>query len=476
MELIQGKLKTGAEGLKALINSNSVALVGVGISNAPLVKLFSSLGATRITARDKKDITAIAQKNDFSSYGVRIISGEVYLSDLNEDIIIRTPGIRPDIKELKEARERGSLVIGEMELFLKYCPAKTIGITGSAGKTTTTTLTARFLEASGKKVFLGGNIGTPLLPRLGEMTKDDIAVCELSSFQLSDMEVSPDISIVTNISENHLDWHKDMQEYMDAKKNILRHREADGICILNAMDEEVKKFCEKNNNGVRYFSSEASFDGDGIYLSGGVFYRRLNGVTERLFSRDELLLPGKHNAENMMAAACAVSGIATDEAVKSVAMTFGGVEHRMELCGEKDGIRFYNSSIDTSPARTTAALNTFSQRIILICGGYDKNLSYTSLGPLLCEKVKVCIMCGQTSQKIHDAILSADNYKENENNIRLIRTDSFEEAVKCAYDNASSGDIIVLSPASASFDMFKNFEERARVFKELVQRIINDEN
>ena len=480
MKTNEQRLKTGIEGLRKFINGHSVAMIGIGVSNAPLISLFHSLGATRITARDKKDISETALKYNFSDMGVEIISGEEYLSRLDEDIIIRTPGIRPDKEEFENARKNGSLVCGETELFIKYCPCPIFAITGSAGKTTTTTLVSKILEEDGKNVFLGGNIGRPLLPLIGEIKESDVAVCELSSFQLMDFDVSPDICIATNISENHLDWHTDMNEYIEAKKNIFKFQNETSLCVINACDPVVKEFSCDIPGRVRYFSSEGNnFDGDGIFLENDIFFKKENGNITKLFSRSDLLLPGKHNAENLMAAMCAVYDAASEESAHVVASSFKGVEHRMELCGEVNGIAFYNSSIDTSPARTTAALNSFDKRIVLICGGYDKNLSYESLGKLICEKVKVCVMCGQTSGKINSAILNAENFEENKDKLRLFGAVTFEEAVKTAYENAKEGDKVVLSPASASFDMFKNFEERAHVFKKIVSDIItsaSDEN
>ncbi len=470
----ENRLKTGIEGLREFVSGHSVAVIGIGISNAPLISLFKSLGATRITARDKKDISETSSKYNFSEMGVEIISGEDYLTRLNEDIIIRTPGIRPDKEEFETARRNGSTVCGETELFIKYCPCPTVAITGSAGKTTTTTLVSKLLEAEGRNVFLGGNIGKPLLPIIGEISEDDIAVCELSSFQLMDFDVSPDICIVTNISENHLDWHTDMDEYIEAKKNIFNFQKEDSLCVINACDPVVRNFSRNIPGKIRYFSSEGNnFDGDGIYLENGSFFKKENEKVTKLFDRSELILPGKHNAENLMAAMCAVQDEVSTETALDIATSFKGVEHRMELCGETNGIKFYNSSIDTSPARTTAALNSFDNRIVLICGGYDKNLSYESLGKLICEKVKVCVMCGQTSEKINSAILNAVNYEENKDNIVLYNAVTFEEAVDIAYKNADEGDKVVLSPASASFDMFKNFEERAHVFKKLVSDIVS---
>lgn len=449
----------------AFAEGKSFSLIGLGVSNVPLVSFLLESGAAKVTVRDLKksndDQAVIQALRD----GAEVILGSEYLSRLDEDVILRSPGIRPDIEPFIQARTHGSEITCETELFLRFAPCKTYAITGSDGKTTTTTLIAKILEASGKTVYLGGNIGRAMLPALKEMEgKDWVSVSELSSFQLMDSAYSPNVAVITNLSENHLDWHKDMEEYLDAKKCILKWQEKDSVAVLN-FDNSFTKAC-KSQGAIRYFSSVQKADSPCVYIKDGaiVYY---DGQNEKEFLKtSQILLPGKHNVENYMAAIAATMDDAEITAIQEVAETFGGVEHRIEFIRELNGVKYYNSSIDSSPARSTAALKAFDKKLIMIAGGYDKNLDYTLLGSVICEKVRVLILCGATSEKIKKAVMQCDAYRPGAPEI--ICADSFDVTAQLGQNAARSGECVILSPASASFDMFKNFEERGRLFKKLV--------
>ncbi len=446
--------------------NKSFSLIGIGVSNAPLVPFLLECGAGKVVVRDLKKKPGDPAIIEAEERGAAVMLGETYLRDLNEDVIIRSPGVRPDLKEFSEAVGRGSRLTCETELFLEYCPSRRIAVTGSDGKTTTTTLIAKILEAANKRVVLGGNIGKALLPRLREMGgEDEFAVMELSSFQLMNCRFSPDVAVVTNLAENHLDWHRGMEEYLDAKKNVLRHQTPSGVAVLG-WDNAITKTL--SCNGIRrYFSLEGdSFPGDGVFCEDGVISVKTDGHVTPVLRREEILLPGDHNVWNYMAAIAATQDFVTPAAVRSVASTFGGVEHRIEFVRTLDGVRYFNSSIDSSPSRSTACLRSFSEKIVLIAGGYDKHLDYTAFGDEVCRHAKCVILCGQTSEKIENAVLHSPLYRPGEPGIR--KTEDFHKAVLMAREAAKPGDTVVLSPASASFDLFRNFEERGKKFKEYV--------
>ena len=376
-------------------------------------------------------------------------------------MLFRTPGMHPGNPAIQALRDRGAKVTSEMEVFFEVCPCTLIAVTGSDGKTTTTTLVSEMLKASGKTVWLGGNIGTPLLPLCRQMKKEDFAVVELSSFQLMDMERSPQRALITNLAPNHLDIHKDMQEYVDAKKNIFRFQSADGMLVLNADNAITAGF--RGNGETRFFSRRERTNC--VWEENGVIYRR----GEKLLESREILIPGTHNIENYLAAIALVEGLATDDAVRQVARNFGGVEHRIELVREKDGVRFYNDSIASSPSRTIAGLRSFPEKVILIAGGYDKHIPYDVLGPEICRHVKKLYLGGATGPKIRAAVEAAPEYKPGFPEITDCR--DFTEAVYAAAAGAKAGDVVLMSPASAAFDQFKNFMVRGEYFKKLVKEL-----
>lgn len=447
------------------ILGKSVAFCGVGRSHMPLIGLFQQKGAI-VSVRDKRTLEALgADGEKLKALGVKLVLGDDYLRDLNEDIIFRTPGMKYFLPKLTEARARGAAVTSEMEVFFKLCPCKIYAVTGSDGKTTTTTIISEFLKAAGKTVHLGGNIGKPLLPEIDSIKESDCAVAELSSFQLTSMRESPDVAVVTNLSPNHLDVHKDMQEYIDAKKNVFLHQDAFSRTVLNADNGVTAGFAPLTRGDTWLFSRKEKpargvwCDGESIFVNG-----------ERLLDVSDIKIPGWHNVENYMAAIAAVWGDVPPECIRKVAGEFGGVEHRAEFVREFEGVKYYNDSIASSPTRTiSGTLSLYDRKIILICGGYDKHIPYEPLGPVICDKVKILIVMGDTGPKIEEAVRKAPNFKEGE--LKILRVKSMEEAVAAVRKEGKPGDIASLSPASAAFDLYPNFEVRGRHFKELVNRL-----
>lgn len=455
--------------LKSLCGKR-IALCGIGKSNLYLIKLFKKYGAC-VIACDKRDEAALGENAELArSYGAQLSLGEGYLNLDNVDIVFRTPGMKYYMDELVQFRKKGVVVTSEMELFFELCPCKIIAVTGSDGKTTTTTIISELLKKQGKRVYLGGNIGTPLLPQIEDITKDDIAVVELSSFQLISMRESPDVAVVTNLAPNHLDIHKDMQEYIDAKKNIVLHQSAFSRAVLN-LDNEISNSFESDCRGeVLKFSRRSAVE-NGAYCDehGDIFFAH-GGNKEYVMNCADIKIPGLHNVENYLAAISAVWGMVSINNILEVAKTFGGVEHRAEFVREVNGVRYFNDSIASSPTRTAlGTLSLYDFKIVLIAGGYDKKIPYEPLGPVINDKVKVLILMGATAPKIEKAVLEADNYDPSA--IKIIRVKNMEEAVAAAAENAVSGDIVSMSPASASFDLYKNFDERGKHFKALVNKL-----
>lgn len=433
-----------------------IGFIGCGISNMPIVELFASSGII-LSVRDKKE--KIDNADRLNELGVKLITGTEYLNNIDEDVLFLSPAVRDDIPELAAARKNGTVLTTETEEFFKLCKARTIAVTGSDGKTTTTTLIAEILKASGKRVHVGGNIGKNLLATLDDIKEDDFVVAELSSFQLMKMTVSPDIAVVTNLSPNHLDWHRDMVEYKEAKTNIFNFQNKNSLLILNYDDETTRSFSKRAKGKVRFISGNKQLE-VGIYFTEKGIYKG----NKLIVSDNDILLVGRHNRYNYCAAISAVKDFATDEGIRKVAKNFGGVEHRNEFVREIDGVKYYNSSIDSSPTRTKACLESFKNKVIVICGGYDKNIPLEPLGELFLEKAKAAIIMGDTANKI-ETVLKNTGYTD------FCRVENMRQAVLKAKQIAKSGDCVVLSPAAASFDLFKNFAERGNIFKELVGKL-----
>ncbi len=438
-----------------------ITVIGIGVSNRPLLRLLAGAGA-RLTARDKKTAEQLgAIVPELRSLGVELVLGEGYLDGLEGDIIFRTPGLRPDHPALLAAKARGAEITSEMEVFFAVCPCMLIAVTGSDGKTTTTTLIAEMLKAAGKTVWLGGNIGTPLLDQAERMRPEDVAVLELSSFQLMSMEQAPHIAVITNLSPNHLDVHKDMDEYVGAKCNIFRRQGPEDVLVLNYDNELTRALAPQAPGRVRFFSRQSRL-AQGVCLEGGV----ITDDGAPVMAAADIRIPGVHNIENYMAACAALRGLVSPEIMDQVARTFGGVEHRLELVRELDGVSWYNDSIGSSPSRTIAGLKSFSQKVILIAGGYDKHIPFDSLGELLPEHVRLLLLCGATAEKIEAAVLRSSHYRPGAPEI--LHFDRLDDVIRRARALARPGDIVLFSPACASFDQFPNFMLRGQYFKEQV--------
>ncbi|MBQ7364907.1 MAG: UDP-N-acetylmuramoyl-L-alanine--D-glutamate ligase [Clostridia bacterium] len=448
-----------------------VAVIGIGISNRPLIEMLVQAGAA-VTAYDKKTREALGDTyTELCARGVKLSLGEGYLDSLDAEIVFRTPGMRYDHPALMRAKEKGAEITSEMQVFFELCPATIIGITGSDGKTTTTTLICRLLEAQGKTVYLGGNIGKPRLPRLFMMTREDFCVVELSSFQLHTMTVSPHIAVITNLSPNHLDYHKTETEYIEAKYNIFLHQTAGDVLVVNGenkshLDRALHHFLNRMRTEQKLPSKERFFNGADVYEKDGEIYCEGKWV----MSVADIRIPGRHNVENYMAAIAATKGIVSFETVRALAKSFGGVEHRIEFVRCVKGVSYYNSSIDSSPTRTIAALRAFGgKKLTVLLGGYDKNLDYAPLAEPLCQFAKTVILCGATAEKIKNALVSSTMYHKDAP--KIVMTGDYGESVAYAYRHSEEGDTVLLSPASASFDAFVNFEERGRYFKSLVMAL-----
>ena len=447
------------------LQHKTVAVIGIGVSNTPLLRLLLENGIA-VTACDKRDRADLGELADeLEQLGAKLQLGEDYLEGLTQDVIFRTPGMRPDVPQLLRAKENGSVITSEMEVFFDVCPCSIIAVTGSDGKTTTTTMIAELLRAAGRTVHVGGNIGNPLLAQAGEMNPDDNVVLELSSFQLMTMQKSPHIAVITNLSPNHLDMHKGMEEYVASKENLFLHQSADDVAIFNLDNDITREQGTRAVGEVRYFTRRSETE-NGVFLRGDEIIRRKDGEETVVMTVQDIKLPGIHNVENYMAAVAAVEGLVDDETIRQFARTFGGVEHRIELVRTLRGVRYYNDSIASSPSRTIAGLRSFKEKVILIAGGYDKNIPFDVLGPEVVEHVKLLILCGATAEKIRAAVESAPEYQPGKPEILTVSP--FQKAVETARDRAEEGDVVTLSPACAAFDQFKNFMERGKTYKAIV--------
>ena len=451
------------------ISGKRIAMCGIGVSNTPLIEKFLKMGA-RVVACDRRSREQIGALADtLESQGAELRLGSDYLENLEVDMIFRTPGMQFDLPELKKARANGIAVTSEMEVFFDLCPATIFAITGSDGKTTTTTLVSEMLKAEGKNVFVGGNIGTPLLPEIENITEDDFVVVELSSFQLISMRKGPDVAVVTNVAPNHLDVHKDMDEYVGAKKNILLHQNAFSRTVLNIDNDITKGFSDDVRGQKMYFSMKQPVK-NGAWLSkDGYLNLSYRGISVPLLHKDDIAIVGDHNVENYLAAISAVWGYVGADSIVKVAHDFKGVEHRIEFVREVEGVKYYNDSIASSPTRTIACLKAFKEKIILLAGGYDKHIPFEPMAPYVVDKVKLLLLNGPTADKIEAAVKADPNYTVG--NPKIVRVKNFEEAVMVAHEMAAPGDTVALSPACASFDAYPNFVARGKHFKELVEKL-----
>ena len=447
------------------LRNKTVAVLGVGVSNTPLVRLLLQNGVSVAVCdkRTRQQMGALADELERGGCTLRL--GPDYLEGLHEDVIFRTPGLRPDMPQIAAAVSDGSVLTSEMEAFFQVCPCPIIAVTGSDGKTTTTTIIAELLKAAGKTVWLGGNIGHPLLCDADRMRPEDYAVLELSSFQLMTMERSPHIAVVTNLAPNHLDMHRDMAEYVAAKENIFRHQRPGDIAVFNADNGITAEQSSRAVGRSRLFSRQSE-PRDGVFLRGEDIVCRSTAGERVIMTTSDIKIPGVHNVENYMAAIAAVDGLVPDDIIRDFARSFGGVEHRIELVRTYKGVRYYNDSIASSPSRTIAGLRSFREKVILIAGGYDKHIPFDVLGPEVTAHVKLLVLCGATAEKIRAAVEAAPDYRPG--HPEILEVTPFRAAVEAARDRAVSGDVVTLSPACAAFDQFKNFAERGKTFKEIV--------
>ena len=447
------------------LRHKTVAVIGIGVSNTPLLELLLTEGI-RVTACDKRSREQMGEQAEhLEQLGCELHLGADYLKDLDADVIFRTPGLRPDVPEIAACVDRGAVLTSEMEVFFEVCPCTIIAVTGSDGKTTTTTIIAELLKAAGKRVWVGGNIGHPLLCEADGMLATDYAVLELSSFQLMTMKHSPHIAVVTNLAPNHLDVHRDMAEYVAAKENIFRHQSGEDVAVFNADNAVTAEQSHRAPGRARLFSRQGEV-ADGVFLRGEDIVCRSGGRERVIMTAGDIKIPGVHNVENYMAAIAAVDGLVPDEVIRRFAREFGGVEHRIELVRTYRGVRYYNDSIASSPSRTIAGLRSFHEKVILIAGGYDKHIPFDVLGPEIVEHVKLLVLCGATADKIRAAVENAPGYEPGKPEIRDVTP--FTAAVEAARDRAQPGDVVTLSPACAAFDQFKNFAERGKFFKSIV--------
>ena len=450
------------------LKGKSVAVIGAGVSNLPLIRLLNE-NDIDLTVCDKRDEKALKENGIEFPRNLKLQLGEDYLEDLYQEIIFRTPGLMPFEEHLVKAKERGSLITSEMEVFFSVCPCRTVAITGSDGKTTTSTLIALLLKEAGYKVHLGGNIGNPLLCEADSFGKDDFAVLELSSFQLHSMKCSPDVAVITNISPNHLDKHKDYQDYIDAKKNIFLNQKKDALLILNKNDGISSRFDSLAPSKVRWFSISDKLD-NGFYLDGDDIIGNIDGKTEFIMKASDIVVPGRHNVMNSLTAFAAVNDFVSKEDMVKVMTSFRGVEHRLETFAVHKGIRYINDSIGSSPSRTHAGLISMPKKPVVICGGYDKKIPFDTLGDDLNLYAKKVFLTGHTADKIREA---AENSKFRDENVPVTVIDDFDECVTAAAGSAEEGDIVLFSPACASFDRFRNFDERGKHFKKIIMEYIS---
>lgn len=446
------------------LRNKTVGVIGLGVSNTPWVERLLEAGI-KVTARDRRGIEQLGELGErLLAKGAKLRLGEEYLENLEEDVLFRTPGLMPFDPHLLAASARGSQITSEMELFCSLCPCPIVAVTGSDGKTTTTTIISELLKAAGYRVHLGGNIGNPLLCQVDEIRPEDVTVLELSSFQLHSMRCAPSVAVITNLSPNHLDKHLDFADYRDAKANIFLHQRKDGRLILWDDDGHRDFYAGQAPGQTAFFSGTHPVKA-GSWCDGVNLYRHGRLV----MGKEEIRLPGEHNVLNFLAAFEATEGLVGDEVCRRVAMDFAGVAHRLELVRVKDGVQYINDSIGSSPSRTVAGLKAMKRKPIIICGGYDKHIPFAPLAEALCRMAKAVVLTGATRDKILQALREEPGFAAS--GLAVEMEPEFDKAVYTAASLAKSGDIVLLSPACASFDAFKNFEERGNHFKELVQQL-----
>lgn len=453
-----------------------VAVVGLGVSNLAVARFLLRAGA-RLTVFDRKPAAELgAFYEELAGEPVEWVLGPGYLEALAARApefarAFLTPGMRKDLPELAALKAAGVPWDSELGLALRRCRATVAGVTGSAGKTTTTTLLGRMLAAAGRRVFVGGNIGRPLLPEVDRLGPEDLAVLELSSFQLQLLDRSPHLAVLLNVRPNHLDVHASFAEYFEAKKRIFRFQGPGDALVVNADEEPVAGCAREAPGRVAWFSRRGPVAAGAWAEGGAVRVRGWDGAVAEAGAAGDLRLPGAHNLANALAALAAACALGADpRRAWAEAAAFPGVEHRLELVRERDGVRFYNDSIATAPDRTLAALDSFAAPVVLIAGGYDKKIPFDELGERIAERVRVLVLLGQTAPRIREAVAAAAA-RRGLPGPEVLAARDLPEAVRLAAAAARPGEVVLLSPACASYDMFRNFEERGRLFKELVRAL-----
>ncbi len=456
------------------LRSKRVAVLGIGVSNTPLIDLLLDNGLP-ITVCDMRDEAVLADEAEtLSTRGAELRLGPGYLDDLTGfDVIFRTPGILPTDGHLVEASARGAEITSEMEAFFRLCPCRTIGVTGSDGKTTTSSIIAELLKAGGRRVHLGGNIGKPLLCEIPDIHPDDVAVLELSSFQLHSINIRPDVAVVTNVSPNHLDKHPTYEDYIDAKRRVFINQRPEDVLVVNRDNGITARFGEEANARVLHFSHRETVK-NGVFCRDGMIYCSHDYAVEPIIPEGEILLPGEHNVENYMAAFAAVDGLVSPEMCRAVARSYGGVRHRLELIRKLDGVSYINDSIATSPTRTIAGLRAMRVKPILIAGGHDKHVSFDSLADEIAERVKALYLTGDTAGQIAAAVRKSVFFDPSRLPIYMVP--DLNSAVREARERSAPGDVVLLSPACSSFDRFRNFAERGDTFRKIVMEFESNES
>ncbi|MBO4242728.1 MAG: UDP-N-acetylmuramoyl-L-alanine--D-glutamate ligase [Clostridiales bacterium] len=486
------------EGFKKDIKGKRAAVIGVGISNRPLISWLYKLGA-EVTAFDRlseDDPSILKAKEDFKDQGVELnwSLGEGYLKALKDrefDYVFKTPKMRYETEELQAAKMKGAVLTTEMELFMDLCPCKIFAVTGSDGKTTTTTVISEILKQGGYKVFLGGNIGTPLLDRVEEIEDKDMVVLELSSFQLLGMRKSADVAVVTNITPNHLDFHKDYDEYIDSKKNIFLYQAPFNKVVLNSACDITLNMRDEARGQVCFFSQEKKDMGplyEYAYLEDGDLIYEKKDQKIHIVNEKEIFIPGKHNVENFLSAISATIDFVKPEDIAYVARNFKGVPHRIEFVRELEGVRYYNSSIDTSPNRTMNTMNALRDRNekgVLICGGADKKCIYDGLGDAILNVCDRIVIYGTNAPFVKDILQkeakdreytlieigegTSDVYEFPETRDAVVGC--MKEALLKAREMARPGELVIMSNIGTSYDHFRHFEHRGDLFKDLVKEL-----
>jgi len=437
---------------------NKIAILGFGLEGKDALDYFLAKGAN-VSIFDKKEEKELELGNIDTK--VELFIGPKYDLKLlkNFDVVVRSPGVYRYLPGIKEAEEAGAEITSAINIFFEECHATIIGVTGTKGKGTTASLIYQILKEGKKDVYLAGNIGIPYLSLLAKTKKTSIVVLEVSSFQLIDMEVSPQVAVVLNITSDHLDWHKNLKEYVESKRNIVKFQKKSDDAVINADYEIPKSFAKSTKANVVFFSRLVPTNG-AFAASGEIF---LGG--ESLGKTHWLSLRGEHNLENVTAAISAANVFRVDiETIKKAVFSFKGLEHRLELVNSVGGVAFYNDSFATGPQPTIAAVNSFTEPLTVILGGYDKKLDYGKLGEVISRKKNVVnvILIGAVAEKIKEALRNA-SFKGK---MVEMGKSKMAEIIQKAFSLTPKGGVVLLSPAAASFDMFPNYKERGKKFKE----------